>query len=115
MEKAIPNIEWQVLRVLARQGRVRGRGLRMVNGRRTKNGEHLTGLQAAGLIRLADLQPDAETKPGEPLPFRQAWELTAEGAGVAERGWYEGQLDDDTGVIVCSPGIVYPADPPPCQ
>lgn len=112
MEKAIANIEWQVLRVLARQGRVRGRGLRMVNGRRTKNGLHLTGLAAAGLIRMADDSLDAPVKDGEPEPFRRAWELTDEGRGVAERGWYVGQLEGD--VIVATPGTLYPADPPSC-
>ena len=101
MQVSLNTLEWQVLRAVLRHkgpGGCPGSTLRIVPSRRTKNGEHLTGLVEAGLLEaVGSAAPPAPTVGGvpddSPEPFRTKWKLTEQGKQAAEYGEY----DDGTG------------------
>ena len=75
----IPHFEWQVLRTVLRSSAPpRGRDLRLVPTRRTKDGEFLTKLVERGLLKRASGTDSA--------PFDATYSLTEKGEHAAEYG-----------------------------
>jgi hypothetical protein len=90
----IPHFEWQVLRTVLRSPAApRGRDLRLVPTRRTKDGEFLTRLVERGLLRRLS---GADT-----APFDATYALTEKGQHAAEYG--ECEMSTTTRVAVTAP------------
>ncbi|MDB5305865.1 MAG: hypothetical protein JWO38_67 [Gemmataceae bacterium] len=81
MQVNLPNLEWRVLREVARTRRPAiGRALRLDMNRRTKDGSFLTTLVRQGLLEVVTAGK---------TPFDATYRLTERGKHAAEYGVYE--------------------------